>query len=224
MTIHRPGLPGDLPPAELLWAHWALVAVLEASTEAEGHGVHRSGHWIDDEGLHLDDGGCTWWTFAPAGDGRHVLYGEDESSGVKWHEPAVDMLAGGPDWLPYEDLRDLLAGWQLGCVYWSEGGSWARAAYPQDLGDDGLDCGMSRFVERDKLLRLIDGAWDDCGCGPAPGHRETVERLLDAAVRRELAPGALEEVAAGCSCGNWDLPAMLRALDLSGLSPQRVTQ
>ncbi|MFF5703702.1 hypothetical protein ACFY7H_14515 [Streptomyces sp. NPDC012794] len=218
MTIHRPGLPGDLPPAEVLWAHWALVAVLEATTEAEGRGVHRTGHWIDGEGLHLDDCGCTWWTFARTGEGRYVLFGEDESSAVKWHEPAVDMLAGGPDWLPYETLRDLLGGWQLGCVYWSENGSWVRAPYPDDLDDDGLDCGMSRFTDRRDLLRLLEGAWDDCDCGAAARRAETAARLLDAALRRELTPGTLEALAGGCSCGRWDLPAMLRALRLSGLA------
>ncbi|AZM87388.1 hypothetical protein [Streptomyces sp. W1SF4] len=219
MTINRPGLPGDLPPAEELWARWALVAVLEADTEAEGQGVHRSGHWIDAEGLHLDDCGCTWWTFAPMGGGRYVLYGEDESSAVKWHEPGVDMLAQGPDWLPYETLRDLLGSWELGCVYWSEDGAWARAPYPQDLADDGLDCGMSRFAERPECLHLLlYGTWDGCRCTPFEERQETAAALLDAAVRRELTPGALEELAAGCSCGHWDLPAMLRALELSGLA------
>ncbi|MGE7387969.1 hypothetical protein ACQKM2_21090 [Streptomyces sp. NPDC004126] len=219
MTINRPGLPGDLPAAEELWARWALVAVLEADTEAEGHGVHRSGHWIDEEGLHLDDGGCTWWTFAPVGGGRHVLYGEDESSAVKWHEPAVDMLAQGPDWLPYETLRDLVGSWELGCVYWSADGTWARAPYPEDLDDDGLDCGMSRFTDRPKFLDLLlYGTWDGCRCAPFEDRQETAAALLDAAARRGLTPGALEDVVAGCSCGRWDLPAMLRALDLSGLA------
>ncbi|MFJ6718331.1 hypothetical protein [Streptomyces sp. NPDC091259] len=148
MTLHRPGRPGDLPPPELLWARWALVAVLEANTEAEGRGVHRTGHWLSGTALQLDDAGCTWWTLSRRGEGRYVLYGEDESSAVKWHEPAVDMLAGAPDRLPYEKLRDLLQGWELGCVYWYENGTWARAPYPEGLSDDGLDCGMSRFVDR----------------------------------------------------------------------------
>ncbi|KJY40527.1 hypothetical protein VR46_27320, partial [Streptomyces sp. NRRL S-444] len=69
MTIHRPGRPGDLPAAELLWARWAFVAVLEATTEAEGHGIHRTGHWIDGARLRLDDAGCTCWTLARMGQG-----------------------------------------------------------------------------------------------------------------------------------------------------------
>jgi hypothetical protein len=82
MTINRPGLPGDLPSAEVLWARWALIAVLEATTEREQEGHHRTGTWVDGEGLHLDDAGCTWWGFAPRGEGRYVLFGEDESSGM----------------------------------------------------------------------------------------------------------------------------------------------
>ncbi|MDH6540245.1 hypothetical protein [Streptomyces sp. SPB4] len=220
MTIHRPGLPGDLPPAELLWAHWALVAVLEANTGAEGRGVHRTGHWIDAAGLHLDDCGSTRWTLAPLGGGRYALYGEDESSAVKWHEPPVDMLAGGPDWLPYETLRDLLRGWELGCVYWYENGAWARAPYPQGLSDDGLDCGMSRFAVREEVLGLLAGAGEDCVCdGDLPSaDRPAAADLLDAAVGYRLTAPMLEAFTGGCGCGGHDLPAMHRALRLSGLS------
>lgn len=230
MTMHRPGLPEDLPPAELLWARWALVAVLEATTEAEGRGVHRTGHWIDGERLRLDDCGCTWWALARMGEGRYVLYGEDESSGVKWHEPAIDMLAQGPEWLPYDTLRDLLQGYELGCVYWYENGAWARAPYPADLDDDGLDCGISRFVVREEVLRLLRDADVDCVCAPAPGSDPDPDRdlvsgprpapadLLAAAEEHRLAPEALEPLAAGCTCGNRDLAAMRRALHLSGLS------
>lgn len=216
MTVHRPGLPGDLPPAELLWARWALVAVLEASTAAEGRGVHRTGHWLEGRALRLDDCGCTWWALARCGEGRYVLYGEDESSDVKWHEPRIDMLAGGPGWLPYETLRDLLEGYELGCVYWYEDGAWARAPYPGSLEDDGLDCGMARFAVRAQALELVASAAAGCACDPEPGVG--AEELLAAAEERRLTPGALEVVAAGCTRGHRDLPAMRRALALSGLA------
>ncbi|MCW8382528.1 hypothetical protein [Streptomyces justiciae] len=62
MTIQWPGLPGDLPDLEVLGARWALVAVVTATTEAEESAGYRTGTWIDDEGLHLDDCGCTWCT------------------------------------------------------------------------------------------------------------------------------------------------------------------
>ncbi|KPI33113.1 hypothetical protein OV450_6766 [Actinobacteria bacterium OV450] len=218
MTIHRPGRPGDLPAAELLWARWALVAVLEATTAAESRGVHRTGHWIDAGGLHLDDCGCTWWTLARMGRGRFVLYGEDESSAVKWHEPRVDMLAHGPDWLPHETLRELVGSWELGCVYWYENGAWARAPYPDDLKDDGLDCGMSRFADRGEVLGLL------------AGHGRAAQELLEAAEAYRLAPQALDAVVAGAGDGDpdddrdepWDLPAMHRALRLAALTAESV--
>ncbi|MEU0402077.1 hypothetical protein ABZ318_17930 [Streptomyces sp. NPDC006197] len=117
--------------------------------------MHRSGHWIDDEGLHRDDGGCTWWVMSPMGDGRYVLYGEDESSKAKWHEPPVDMLAGSPAWLPWDELRDRLPGNELGCVYWYENGAWARAPYPDSLDDDGLDCGMGALADHAQAVELL---------------------------------------------------------------------
>ncbi|MFF4852217.1 hypothetical protein [Streptomyces sp. NPDC001194] len=215
MTIHRPGRPGDLPAAELLWARWALVAVLEATTGAESRGVHRTGHWIDGSALRLDDCGSTWWALRRMGGGRFVLYGEDESSGVKWHRPTIDMLAQGPDWLPYERLRDLLEGWELGCVYWYENGVWARAPYPDDLRDDGLDCGLSRFADRREVLGLL------------AGHSPAAKDLLEAAEEYRLAPRALDSLVA--VAGNdgrdedWDLPAMHRALELAGLAGEPVT-
>ncbi|MFG2328823.1 hypothetical protein ACGFMM_04285 [Streptomyces sp. NPDC048604] len=205
MTINRPGLPGDLPPAELLWARWALVAVLQAS-EAQESERYPTGAWIDDEGLHFDDCGCTWWTFPRLGEGRYVLYGEDESSGVKWHDMPIDMLAGGPDWLPYDELRDRLKGNELGCVYWYENGAWARAPYPEDLDDDGLDCGLSRFVNRAKTPYLLMDIVDEAGDGP------TVDDLLDAVEAGTLTPKLLESLGERPDGEPRDLPAMLRAL------------
>ncbi|MCX5387322.1 hypothetical protein [Streptomyces sp. NBC_00083] len=210
MTMHRPGQPGDLPEAELLWARWGLLAVLEASAEEEELAfVHRTGHWIDGGGLHLDDCGTTCWTLERLGQGRFVLYGEDESSGVKWHKPSIDMLAGAPDWLPLDTLRHLIDGYELGCVYWYENGAWARAPYPDSLDDDGLDCGMSRFVDRSDVLDALD-LGQDAPVGP--------EEILDHAERRELTPGLLESLVAGSEYDHWELPVMLRALHGTGLA------
>ncbi|MER6994524.1 hypothetical protein [Streptomyces sp. NPDC000410] len=180
--LHRPGRPEDLPPADLLWARWAVLAAVTADPE-EVDSRHRHGYWHDAEGLHLDDSGCTWWTLTRvAGDGsRAVLYGEDESSGVKWHEPAIDVLAGAPAWLPHEELRKLVESDELGCVYWYENGAWARAAYPDGLDDDGLDCGMSRLAT---FANAVTEAWcalDEMD-GPEPRpSREDTARLVTAA-------------------------------------------
>ncbi|MFG1670116.1 hypothetical protein [Streptomyces sp. Y7] len=215
MAIHRPGLPEDLPPGEVLWARWALIAAVEATTGAEETpAVHRTGHWIDEDGLHWDDCGCTWWVLSRRGEGRFVLYGEDESSDVKWHQPPVDMLAGGPDWLPHEELRDRLEGYELGCVYWYENGAWSRAPYPDSLKDDGLDCGLSDFVDRDRLLKELGLHFD----GPAPGP-SAADVLADAEAYRLDAGRLLERLSSTDPDGDpRDLPAIARSLGRAGLS------
>lgn len=211
MAIERPGRPENLPAAEVLWARWALVAVLEATAEAEEDGIHRIGTWIDERGLHLDDCGCTWWTLAPMGHERYVLYGEDESSDVKWHEPAIDMLAQAPDWLPFERLRYLLKGNELGCVYWYENGAWARAPYPAELEDDGLDCGMSRFAVREEALDLLTR--------PGLVSRERAAELLAAAEAYRLAsPDIMTLFDATDEYPEEDRQATLRALERARLS------
>ncbi|MFJ7077300.1 hypothetical protein [Streptomyces sp. NPDC098781] len=204
MTIHRPGRPEDLPPGEVLWARWALLAAVEATTEAEERpAVHRTGHWIDGAGLHRDDSGCTWWILSRGGEGRFVLYGEDESSDVKWHRPPIDMLAGCPDWLPHGELRDRLEGYELGCVYWYEDGAWSRAPYPDSLKDDGLDCGLGDFVDRDRLLGELALHIDDAAAvlADAEAHRLEARLLLD-----RLGPTDPDGAPR-------DLPAVARSLD-----------
>ncbi|MFD9722709.1 hypothetical protein [Streptomyces sp. NPDC059072] len=221
MAIDRPGRPENLPAAEVLWARWALAAVLEATARAEARGVHRGGTWIDGQGLHLDDRGCTWWTFQQVGEGRFLLYGEDESSAVKWHEPAIDMLAQAPDWLPHEHLRELLEGWELGCVYWSEQGTWARAPYPEELDDDGLDCGMSRFAVREEAL-------NDLIASERGLPRDRADHLLAAAEARSLTASEIQEVLDAAAAAEEYVPddrgAILRALELAALTaPASIT-
>lgn len=218
MTIHRPGQPEDLPPGEVLWARWALLAAVGTTTEREKiPTVHRTGHWIDEAGLHWDDAGCTWWVMSRMGEGRFVLYGEDESSGVKWHEPQIDMLAGGPDWLPYEDLRDRLEGYELGCVYWYENGAWSRAPYPDSLDDDGLDCGMSDLVDRGELLRQLALYLDDTADGSG-----RASLLADAEAHRLDARLLLERLRSHADGDPLDPPAVAGALDRAGITAQEV--
>ncbi|WP_189851424.1 hypothetical protein [Streptomyces omiyaensis] len=219
MTINRPGLPGDLPPAETLWARWALVAAFGTTAARESRpSAHRTGHWIDDDGLHLDDGGCTWWVMSRAGEGRYVLYGEDESSGTRWHRPPVDVLAGGPAWLPWEELEDRRSGGELGCVYWYEDGTWARAPYPDGLDDDGLDCGMGELADRAQAARLLVERLAPVDGGPGPE-----------AVLAEAEAGPLRDVDALLARlrdpdGEEPEPATVaRALARAGLTPRPAT-
>ncbi|MDN3353747.1 hypothetical protein [Actinomadura sp. DC4] len=134
MTVHSPGRPTDLPRAEELWADAAVLAVLSAGL--------RPGYLeqaeLDEHGLRSLDSQNGWWTLSRWPHGRMVLCGIDDDYGETLLEPPVDLLAGGPDWLPADYLADPLGGGEtVGLVYWWDG-SWGRAPYPDGLRDDGL--------------------------------------------------------------------------------------
>jgi hypothetical protein len=143
---------------------------------------------------------------------RAALFGEDESSDVKCHEPSIDMLAGAPAWLPYERLRDHLEGYELGCVYWFEQGTWHRAPYPDDLDDDGLDCGMSRLVTReDAADEMIN--W--LGRGK---NVEACDRFVACAERRAVTMDILRSFAGETGRVDADLPGMYAIARRAGLT------
>jgi hypothetical protein len=217
-SLHRPGLPEDLPDPRVLWARWGLVAVLSATTDEEGR-ANRTGHWFTGGALRLDDGGNTRWTLADLGEGRYVLHGDDDAGRVRWHRSPVDVLAGGPDWLPYGTLRPLIGDSMVGCVYWHEDGAWHRAPYPADLSDDGLNGGMRDYVHRPYLLELLVGE----GWIPAPLEEDEAAEVLDLAERYALTGDRLDRLVADADeeyADDWDLSAMRRALALSGLAGQ----
>ncbi|MFG1774238.1 hypothetical protein ACGFIX_32040 [Nocardia salmonicida] len=214
MTIHRPGRPEDLPEPETLWARWAFIAAVRADSKDEALSSGRTGHWLDTDGLHWDDAGCTWWTLSRMGEGRFVLFGEDESSWVKFHEQPIDVLAGGPAWLRYEELLERVAGYEVGSVYWYDDGAWARAPYPDDLRDDGLDCGMSALVDRDELLRDLIPYLDEAPEGPSVSSL-----LADAEACRLDAQLFLRRLRPEAPLDPWpDIAAAARTLAAAGIN------
>lgn len=224
--IHRPGRPADLPPAEVLWARWAALAALLATSEGERTPeVHRTGYWPaagSDDCLRFDDCGSSWWALRRAGGGCFVLYGEDESSEVKWHDSPIDVLAGGPDWLPQELLRKLIGTYEIGCVYWYENGAWARAPYPEDLGDDGLDCGLSRLATLDRAVEELDPWLDDDTTDP-DGETDPAyfARLLGDAEGGTLTEDTLRDFLAGVGRSAEEIPFAVEAARRAGLLAQR---
>ncbi|MDX3852250.1 hypothetical protein [Streptomyces sp. AK02-01A] len=210
MTMHHPGLPQDLPSPELLWARWAAIAVVTANEERESD-RDPTGYWLDDEGLHFNDAGASWWTLIRTEDGRALLFGEDESGGVKWHEPPVDLFEGAPEWLPHDRLQYLLEGYELGCVYWYEDGAWARAPYPDGLRDDGLDGGMGRFGSRERAADELDACLD------SEIDFERVMDLITHAEQGTLTGGLLETLVAESDWADSDPHAMAEALRRSRL-------
>ncbi len=182
MTVHSPGRPGDLPQAEELWADAAALAVLTAGLEPG----YLEAAELDEHGLRSRDAQNGWWTLSRWPHGRMVLCGIDDDYSETVLEPPVDLLAGGPDWLPADHLADPLGGGEtVGLVYWWDG-SWGRAPYPDDLNDDGL-AGLA-LVARDEWQwrrDLLDCAPDAEKAGTA------YDALLGAARSRAVDEAAL---------------------------------
>ncbi|WP_406187890.1 hypothetical protein [Streptomyces sp. NBC_01006] len=186
MKIHRPGRPEDLPEAAVLWARWAALAVATWNAEEEKERF-RHGYWLGDSEndseshLRYDDGACSRWVLVRADGGRAVLFGQDDSSKVGRYEPPIDLLAGAPGWVHQELRHDLLGQGRIECVYWFEDGSWHRAPYPDDLRDDGLDCGMGHLTSRDHAVDAICALFefdDEC-----EGAVEACEQFFEHAER-----------------------------------------
>ena len=188
MTVHSPGRPDDLPPAEDLWADAAALAVLTAGLNS----VYLEKAEPDEHGLRSRDAQNGWWTLSRWPDGRMLLCGIDEDYGETILEPPVDLLAGGPDWLPADYLADPMGGGEtVGLVYWWDG-TWGRAPYPDGLADDGLiglaPVSRGEWRWRDDLLECAPdteeaGAAYDALLAAARSYavgEATLRRLFDA--------------------------------------------
>ncbi|MFI0716133.1 hypothetical protein ACH4SK_37145 [Streptomyces inhibens] len=149
--MHRPSVPEDLDHPERLWARAATLAVVAAAVDDwdeyswGGHGLQC---W--------NAGGSYWWRLQLIEGGRALLCGQD-SDGSYTHDGGeqIDFLAGGPEWLPWERLRDDAEGNLLGFVYWWQDGAWARAPYPEKMQDDGLEMAMNWAAPGDAAIEEI---------------------------------------------------------------------
>ncbi|KIZ18707.1 hypothetical protein [Streptomyces natalensis] len=137
--MHRPSVPEDLDHPRRVWARAATLAVVAAAMD----------DWDDfswgPQGLECwNGGGSYWWRLKLYDDGRALLCGQD-SDGSYTHDGnrQIDFLAGGPEWLPWDRMRDDAQGNLFGFVYWWQDGAWARAPYPESMGDDGLAMALS---------------------------------------------------------------------------------
>jgi hypothetical protein len=134
----------ELAPPQELWTRWAALA---AALTTVGHDdVWTAGP----DGAHHDDHGGNWSHLSLIEGGRAVLYGYDhEYSDTVMHEPAIDLLAGAPDWLPWDALLPLAGTDELGYVYWHDGTGWARADYDAA---DGLTATAGQVLDDDAAL------------------------------------------------------------------------
>ncbi|MGP3689795.1 hypothetical protein ACTVZO_34735 [Streptomyces sp. IBSNAI002] len=133
--MHQPSRPEDLDRPELLWARAVTLAVLDAAC------ADRTEYAIDDDGVWCHSTGADgWWRLTVLDGARAVLCGQDpDGSHTHVGDRQIDFLAGGPDWLPWDLLREDAEGNLLGFVYWWQDGAWHRIPYPDELSEDGLD-------------------------------------------------------------------------------------
>ncbi|MGW6919233.1 hypothetical protein ACWGB8_36275 [Kitasatospora sp. NPDC054939] len=133
--IHTPSLPEDLQTPERLWARAVTMAVVElAATGRTEYALDEDGFWCHSTGA---DG---WWRLSRFDGGRAVFCGQDpDFSHTHLLDEPLDFLAGGPEWLPWELLKDDADGNLFGFLYWWQDGAWQRVDYPADVENDGLD-------------------------------------------------------------------------------------
>ncbi|MGI5479170.1 hypothetical protein [Streptomyces lavendofoliae] len=152
--MHAPSLPEDLDHPARLWARAVTFALVEGACR-DG----RPEHDLDEHGLWCHSTGAGgWWRLTRVGDGRAVFAGQDpDGSHTHVDGRQVDFLTGGPDWLPWELLRDDADGNLLGFVYWWHDGAWHRAPYPEQLPEDGLE-GAAPWVDSEPEFRALTAA------------------------------------------------------------------
>ncbi|MFF8288597.1 hypothetical protein ACF068_05090 [Streptomyces sp. NPDC016309] len=196
--MHTPSLPDDLEAPDRLWARAVTFALLE---EACGDG--RPEHVLDRHGLWCHStGACGWWRLTLLDGGRAVLVGQDpDGSHTHIDGRQIDFLAGGPDWLPWEQLREDAEGNLLGFAYWWENGAWHRIPYPEELDEDGLEGAAPWVGSEDEFVVLtavladadeLTGDQRRALDGAVTRFRERAEaRTVDAAAVTDLLTAAL---------------------------------
>ncbi|TCM49992.1 hypothetical protein [Kribbella sp. VKM Ac-2568] len=113
----------DLDDPEELRARWTALAAVAHAT-----GFDR--RWYADENgwYHQDETGSDL-RMVKLGGGRAVLFGFHTQHS---RTAEADLLAGSPDWIGQPEVKRRIAAGQLGFVYGSFNGTWARASYPGD--------------------------------------------------------------------------------------------
>ncbi|MFE3558093.1 hypothetical protein ACFXKW_24985 [Streptomyces sp. NPDC059193] len=148
--MHQPSRPEDLDRPELLWARAVTLAVLDAACG------DRTEFAVDDDGVWCHSTGAGgWWRLTVLDGARAVLCGQDpDGSHTHVGGRQVDFLEGGPDWLPWDLLREDAEGNLLGFVYWWQDGAWHRIPYPDELPEDGLDGAAPWAGSHEEFLEL----------------------------------------------------------------------
>jgi hypothetical protein len=209
----------ELPEPGLLWTRWATLA---AALSALGYDDVWS---VDGTGAHHDDGGGNWSHLALVEGDRAVLYGCDHEYSATTHaDPPLDLLAGAPDWLPWDELVPRAAEDQLGYVLWHEDGGWRRVEYPGGE-QDGLAATAGAVLDADATVaELVSfvfewGQHDVDTADERADVRAAAVRLLTAGTRRELDGTALAALLGRLTDPAFDAAAGWAVAVRGGLAP-----
>lgn len=137
-------------------------------------------------------------------DGSHTHVGGEQ----------IDFLAGGPEWLPWELLRDDAKGNLLGFVYWWEDGAWHRIAYPAELREDGLD-GAAPWAGSEEKFATRTAEWHDLRCEAEELLEAALVRFLALAEARTVDADAVAELLAPAHVEDRPAPRLDVALDFA---------
>lgn len=188
--MHTPSLPEDLDHPDRLWARAVTFALVEGACD-DG----RPEHVLDGHGLWCHStGACGWWRLTVVDGERAVFVGQDpDGSHTHIDGEQIDFLAGGPDWLPWEQLRDDADGNLFGFVYWWESGAWHRIPYPEQLTEDGLEGAAPWVASEEEFLTLAVGLayGDDLTRGRQRVLEEAIGRFRERAEARTVDEAAV---------------------------------
>ncbi|MFD6229194.1 hypothetical protein ACFWFZ_20325 [Streptomyces sp. NPDC060232] len=154
--MHTPSRPEDLDHPEQLWSRGVIMAMVDAACS---NGTEFA---LDEDGLWCHSTGAGgWWRLSVFDGGRAVFCGQDpDGSHTHVRGEQIDFLAGGPDWLPWDLLRDDADGNMFGFVYWWENGAWHRIPYPEELREDGLEGAAPWVGSHEEFLGLTASSFD----------------------------------------------------------------
>ncbi|MFE9243283.1 hypothetical protein [Nocardiopsis sp. NPDC006938] len=220
MPFHHPGRPEDLPDPARIWALAALTCAVCSGLGSFWPENHR----LDDDGLHLEDGGGSWWRMTRVAGGRFLLLGWDrDGSTFRSDELPVDLFADAPGWLPWEWVERTEEVHAPGFAYWWDQ-TWGRIAYPSWVDEDGLDEQLARCSSVDELVYrlgdLVDTALHDPDYPDGLPELETIgsviRTLAGAVIAGRVRPESVREALAPLN-GALDSTALLEVLGRAGL-------
>ncbi|WP_242891712.1 hypothetical protein [Actinomadura litoris] len=203
----------EMSDPEDLWAEASALAMLTVGTDGFGATVYP-------DGARGDDVGNGWHGMSWIGGGRAVLYGYDVDASKTRHQvPPMDLLAGGPDWLPWEWLSDMMRREQLiQYVFWWDGSSWGRTDYPDGLRDGGYGDTRRDDQVEDAFLAFAEDP---------KAAREAFEDLIRAARARTVDRAVIDALQRHLDPENFDIEpdepfdtdAMLAVAERAGVTP-----